>query len=259
VLSLDAAITQYGSADEDPSADARGILNSVAIHPPGGSTPPFSTHVRDVFVKNATFLRDVLTKPDGTVANGASIAGGAATPATDATTLEAQAAAVRGLTEAFLLTNDESFRERARAVVRRMDAAFYSAPARMFRAAAGGPDQIHMTPERFAWLQSALRETHKVLFVAGDPVLDRSVLEERIARVNKLFMNGWDDLDGDQKVSPNECLAGRLQSAEQSLTGELGRDRQGMPAADRDSDCVLSLGLAGKLSVFASDVYYHSP
>ncbi len=259
ILSLDAAVTQYGSADEDPSGDAMGILNSVAIQPPGGGTPPFSTHVRDVLVKNAVFLRDVLTTPDGRVANAATIAGGKATPSGDTTTLEAQAAAARGLTEAFLITSDESFRDRARAVVRHMHAAFYSAPARMYRALAGGKDEIHMTPERFGWLQSALRETHKVLFVPGDAVLDRSVLEDRIARVNKLFMNGWDDLDGDQTVGANECLAARLQSAEQSLTGELGRDRKGQPAADRDSDCVVSLGLAGKLSVFAADVYFHSP
>ena len=36
VLSLNASVTQYGSADEDPSGDVQGILNSVAIHPPSG-------------------------------------------------------------------------------------------------------------------------------------------------------------------------------------------------------------------------------
>jgi hypothetical protein len=259
VLSLDAAITQYGSADEDPSADAQGILNTIAVHPAGGGTPVFSTHVRNVFVKNATFVRDVLTKADGTVANGATIIGGVATPLVDAATIESQAAAVRALTEAFLLTNDESFRDRARAVARKMSDSFYSAPARMYRGVAGGKDDISMTPDRFGWLQSSLRETHKVLHVPGDPILDRTVLEDRIARVNKLFMNGWDDLDGDQIVGPGECLGARLQSSEASLTGELGRDRKGQPAADRDSDCVISLGLAGKLSTFAAEVHYHSP
>ncbi|HEY8073968.1 MAG TPA: hypothetical protein VIF62_07660, partial [Labilithrix sp.] len=256
VLSLDAAVTQYGSADEDPSSDAQGILNTIPIHPPSGGTPAFSSHVRDVFVKNAVFVRDVLTKSDGTVANGFTF-GGAVT--SDATTLDAQSAAIRALTEAFLLTGDESFRERARACVRRLDRDFWSPPARMYRELAHGPDVNTMTPSRFGWLQSALRETDKVLFVPDDPVLARPVLEDRVARTNKLFMNGWDDLDGDENVGGNECLGARLQLSEMSLTGELGRDRKGQPAPDRDADCVLNLGLAGKLSVFAGSVLFHSP
>ena len=79
ILSLDAASTQYGAADESPSADAQGILNSIPIHPPSGGSPPFCTHVRDVFVTNATFVRDVLTTSAGHVANGATIANGQAT------------------------------------------------------------------------------------------------------------------------------------------------------------------------------------
>ena len=61
------------------------------------------------------------------------------------------------------------------------------------------------------------------------------LLERRIARVNKLFLNGWDDLDGNQKVDlSKECLAGRMQMGEQSLTGELGRNDVGQPTSDRD-------------------------
>lgn len=260
ILSLNAAVTQYGSADEDPSGDAQGILNSIAIHPPGGGTPAFSAHARAVFVKNATFVRDVLTTGDGRVVNGATIAAGKATPTTDAASLESQTAAVRALTEAFLLTGDESFRTRARAVSRHLQDGFYSAAARMYRGREGGNDEVHMTPQRFGWLQSALRETHKTLFVPGDAALDRSVLEDRIARVNKLFMNGWDDLNGDQKVDvKTECLGARLQSAEQSLTGDLGHiDGTPLPVSDRDKDCVPVLSSAKKLSVFAGDVYFHT-
>ena len=121
-----------------------------------------------------------------------------------------------------------------------------------------------MTPERFGWLQSALRETYEVLYVAGDPTLDRAALEDTIARVNKLYLNGWDDLNGNRVVDhgdggANECLAARLQQAEQSLTGELGRDGFGLPTPDRDSDCVIELGHAQTLSVFAGDVHFHSP
>jgi hypothetical protein len=127
----------------------------------------------------------------------------------------------------------------------------------MFREQANGPDQIHMTPERFAWLESALREAYKTLFVPGDPVLDRAVLEDRIERVIKLYADGWDDRNGDQVVdSPQECLAGRLQMAEQALTGELGRDGLGRPTADRDGDCVIELAHAQKASVQASLVLF---
>jgi hypothetical protein len=127
----------------------------------------------------------------------------------------------------------------------------------MFRQTANGQDQIIMTPERFAWLESALRETYKSLYVPGDPVLDRTVLEDRIERVIKLYLNGWDDLNGDQVIdSPQECLAGRMQMAEQALTGELGRDGLGRPTADRDGDCVIELAHAQKASVQASQVLF---
>jgi hypothetical protein len=265
LLALNGAITQYGAADPDPGADAKGILNTPAIHPVsgGGAQPTFSARVRSLFVSHATFARDVLTKSDGTVANGATVQNGVATPIAGAATLESQAAAVRALTEGFLVTGDESFRDRARVVAKRLlGDAFYSAPARLFRGTDATPakDEVHMSPERFAWLQSALRETHKVLHVEGDALLARTTLEDRIARVNKLFLNGWDDLDGNQTVDlKTECLGARLQLAEQALTGELGRDDIGKPTSDRDSDCVLEVDDAMVGSVLASDVFFHSP
>lgn len=263
VLSLNGSITQYGAPDPSPLADLQGILNPLPFTPPagsaldGGAAPLFSQRVRQVFVTNASFVRDVLTKADGTVANSAAISGGKATPATDPASLESQAAAVRSLTEGFLMTGDETFRTRARAVATRLGGDFYAAAARMYRQQAGGPDEVHMSAERFAWLQSALRETYKTLFVPGDPVLDRSVLEDRIARVNKLYLNGWDDLNGNSVIDkPQECLGGRMQMAEQALTGELGRDEVGRPTPDRDGDCVAELAHARSASVLASDVLF---
>jgi hypothetical protein len=135
----------------------------------------------------------------------------------------------------------------------------------MFRGVEGGKDEVHMSAERFAWLQSSLRETHKVLYVQDDATLGRAALEDKIARVNKLYLNGWDDLNGDQHVDQggdagtNECLTGRLQLAEQSLTGELGRDDFGRSVPDRDHDCVIELSHAGNASVLAGDVFFHSP
>jgi hypothetical protein len=267
LMGLNAAVTQYGAPDPDPTLDTTlGILNSLPIHPPGvpdgGVAPGFSARVRQVFTTNAAFVRDVLTRPDGSVANGATIANGVATPTTDAATLDSQSAAIRALIEGFLVTGDETYRSRARLVAQHLESAFYSPPARMYRGVEGGPDQVKMTPELFAWLQSALRETYKALYVPADPVLDRVVLEDRIARANKLYLNGWDDLNADQTVQPVECLAGRLQPAEQILTGELGHDDNGFPVSggpDRDKDCVMELAHARTASTLASEVDFHSP
>jgi hypothetical protein len=265
LLSCDAAVNQYGAAAEDPSADASGILNSVAIHPPGsGSSPPtFSTHLRNTLLTQAQFVRDVLTDSTGKVANGATLSGGVPSLTTSAATLESQAAAARALTEAFLLTSDDSYRDRARAVVQHLHDAFWSAPGAMFRGSEGGKDEVNMTPERFGWLQSCLRETHKTLSIDGDPLFGRPPLEAIIARINTLYMNGWDDIDGDGVVDhgdggPDECLSARMQQGEQALTGELGRDAFGLPTGDRDSDCVPELAHAQNLSVFASDVHFHT-
>src|SRR5262249_33224005 len=154
----------------------------------GGASVSFSARVRKVFADNAKFVRDVLTKDDGTVANGAKLAAGVATPDPSPTLLESQTAPGRALLQGVLVTGDVTYRDRARAVVTRLFSAFYSAPARMFRGQAAGKDEIHMSAERFGWLLSSLREAHKVLQVPGDASLDRSVLEERIARTIKLFL-----------------------------------------------------------------------
>ena len=264
VLSLNGSITQYGAPDPSPLADLGGILNPLPFTPPAssfvdGGAPDFSRRVRQVFLTNAAFVRDVLTQADGTVANSATIAGGQATASTDATTIENQTAAARALTEAFLMTGDETYRDRARAVITKLDGDFFSVPAQLYREQAKGTDQIHMTPERYGWLQSSLRETYKTLYVVGDPVLDRSVLESRIARVGKLYLNGWDDLNDNQVIDkPQECLNGRMQMAEQALTGELGRDGLGRPTADRDGDCVTELAHAMTASVQASEVFFRT-
>jgi hypothetical protein len=261
---VNGAITQYGAANPDPAADLLGILNPLVIHPPGadaGAPPLFSTQVRTVFTEDATFVRDVLTTSDGTVMNGATIdAQGNVTLDPTPATLDNQAAAVRALIESFLVTNDPTYQVRAQAVVTRMETAFYSAPSRMFRWTAAGDNDVVMTPEVFGWVQSSLRETYKSLSVVGDPSLGRDVLEDRIARVNKLYLNGWDDLNGDQNVDlATECLTGRLQQGEQALTGELGRDEFGQLTTDRDSDCVLDIDASGTGSLLAAQVHFHSP
>jgi hypothetical protein len=214
-----------------------------------------------------------LTTASGAVINGVTVANGVATPLTTPPTLQNQAAAIRALDEAFLLTGDATYQTRAQAVLRTMlGPAFFSAPALMFRGTSGGTDEVDMTPELFGFLQSSLRESYKGLYVPGDPLLDRSVLGTRIARVNKLFLNGWDDLNGNGLLSPDggdypsECILttdagvnGGLQQAEQALTGEIGINLEGQHVRDRDNDCVPELSHAGHASVMASDIHFHSP
>ena len=83
------------------------------------------------------------------------------------------------------------------------------------------------------------------------------MLADRIARSIKLYLNGWDDLDGDQKVTPSECLGARMQLGEQPLTGELGLDSTGL-SSDRDGDCVLEIDDAKTSSVLAGAVRFHA-
>ena len=257
LLALNAAITQYGGADPNPKLDDQGILNSIPIHPPGGDVG-FSTRVRTVLVAQATFVRDVLTRDDGSVAVGATF-DPAGKPTVDPApaTLEAQTAAIRALLEGFLATGDTTFVDRARACYKKLEGAFYVADARFWRGVAGGPDTVSMTPERFAFLQSAIREVHKIANVPGDPTLAKATLEDRIARANKLFLNGWDDANGDRKVQKStECLAGRLQLGEQALTGEYGKNAAGDLVGDRDDDCVLNISWSKQASLLSSQVDY---
>ena len=268
LLSVNAAITEYGATDPDPAADAQGVLDAVPLHPGGGSAAlGYSAAVRATLLANAQFVRDVLTRSDGTVATSATLTGadaGAGTfvPTFGNATLETQTSAARALTEAFLITGDTSYRDRGRLVMQHLLDAFYSPSALLFRGVEGGADDVVMTSERFGWLVSSLRETYKSLTlpadVAGAP-LSKPALEGLVQRAMKLYMNGWDDLDGDGIVDASECLAGRMQNGEQALTGELGQDQAGLPTSDRDSDCVPEIDDESFGSVQAGQVHFHSP
>ena len=266
LMGCNASVSQYGAPDPDPSKDALGILNTIPIHPAmtdAGSPPLFSPYVRQVLLAQAQFVRDVLTTSTGGVANDATLASGQWTADPAPTLLESQGAALRVLVEAWFLTQDTSYRDRAQAVARTLLTAFWSEPALMFRSQAGGADDVVMTPERFAWLQQALRETYEGIWVPGDPLLDRGALEVTIARVNKLYLNGWDDLNGNQSPDlPQECLAARMQMGEQALTGEIGTENNGIPnpsEPDHDHDCVHNIADVEVGSLLASQVHFHAP
>ena len=96
------------------------------------------------------------------------------------------------------------------------------------------------------------------------------MLEERLARLNKLVLNGWDDRDYDREIAwPDECVRvdggglprGGLQMAERSLTGELGRLNDegsggGPPTTDREKDCVPAIDAAQVSAALADAVTF---
>jgi hypothetical protein len=145
---------------------------------------------------------------------------------------------------------------------------FYDPGARIWSASPAPVDSVEYTPLRFALLQSALREMYELVAARPGGETREPVLEERLGRLNKLVLNGWDDRDGDRMVGwPGECVdvvdglpRGGLQMAERSLTGELGRfddegggpDGPGPPTTDREKDCVPAID-AAKISAALAD------
>ena len=96
------------------------------------------------------------------------------------------------------------------------------------------------------------------------------VLEDRLARLDKLVLNGWDDRDRDKHVDwPDECVQvigglprGGLQMAERTLTGEIGRLRDeggggGPPTSDREADCVPEIDDAHLPAALAASITFH--
>jgi hypothetical protein len=158
----------------------------------------------------------------------------------EADTLDAHAAAVRGLFAAYLATGDVRYRDRAVAVFDRMESVFFDRVARIFSATPAPADRVEYTPLRFALVQSTLRDMYELIAHRPGSESRIPVLEDRIARLDKLVLNGWDDRDQNRIVSyPEECVRvrdgvplGGLQVAERTLTGETGS------AQDRDRDCV---------------------
>ncbi|HUJ58871.1 MAG TPA: hypothetical protein VLX92_10275, partial [Kofleriaceae bacterium] len=119
---------------------------------------------------------------------------------------------------------------------------------------------------RFALLQSALRDMYELVAARPGGEALEPVLEDRIARLDKLVLNGWDDVNRDQRVFVAECTQyhvdgsphGGLQMAERALTGELGRITDegmlGPPSVDRDGDCVPEIDDAHLPSALADSI-----
>ncbi len=219
---------------------------------------------------------DRLTIADGHAYAGWNLATSA--PTDDGTSLDAHAAAIRGLLTAYLATGQTRYRDRATSVFQRLEASFYDASARVYRTAAGDTSStLTYTPRLFGVLEGALRDTYEIIaLLPGNEGL-ASLIEDRVARLIKLVLNGWDDRDQDQLVEwPQECAStttlpdggtlvhGGLQMAERVLSGESGSllDKPSEAAGprvattDREHDCVPEVSAVGLPAALANSVTF---
>jgi hypothetical protein len=247
-------------------------LDAVPLHYPDDAALTLSGRLEQMLRVHAALLYDDLTDASGRAFSGWDVVANAPIDRSD--TLDAHAAAVRGLFAAYLATGDVRYRDRAVAVFDRMEAVFFDRDARIYTVTPAPADTVEYTPVRFALVQSTLRDMYEL--IARRPGEERRIamLEDRLARIDKLVLNGWDDRDQNRIVDyPNECVRvvdgiprGGLQNSERTLTGEIGSLQAPLvpgevrtPSSDRDRDCVpeiddahLPAGLAGSITFHLS-------
>ena len=267
--SLDSQLTLYANT----TPDTHGVPTPLDRFPPLGGAP-FATRLDQLIDTLARAFYERLTRPDGVAFSALDVT--TAAPVGGGDSLDAHAAAVRGLLVAYLATGATKFRDRAGAVLARMEKEFYDPTARVYRATAGdrGPT-VTFTPRRFGLLQGALRDGYELLATHPGKAALAALLEERIGRLNKLVLDGWDDRDDDQLVEwPSECAnlgvgsdgrpmgRGGLQMAERTLSGDIGsvagaRAEEGARVvSDREHDCVPEISAAHLPAALAASVTF---
>jgi hypothetical protein len=253
--------------------DALGVPSPLDAFPSVDGVA-FSSRLDQLIVALANAFYDKLTTADGHAFAAWNV--GRPTADDGGTSLDAHTAAVRGLLVAYLATGATKFRDRAKAVFSRLEDSFYDPTARIYRTTAGDRSpQVTFTPRRFGLLQAALRDTYElVALLPGNQAL-AALIEDRVARLNKLVLNGWDDRDGDQLIEwPGECARvgtgpdgqplglGGLQMAERVLSGETGSVESRFDAGsrviatDREHDCVPEISAVGLPSALAKSVTF---
>jgi hypothetical protein len=263
--SLTSDLALYSNSTPDLAGAATPLDTLPFAGAPSDAT--FSARLTALMDAESDLLFDHLTTSDGHAFTGWRVDQGAALDTTD--TLDAHAAAIRGLLTAYLSTGATKYRDRAKAVFNRMDAVFYDPSARLYADVPLPVTHVVYTPSRFSQLQSALRETYALIGSRpGEEDLGTLTLA-RVGRLNKLVLNGWDDRNGDNTVQwPDECIhvvdglpRGGLQMAERSLTGELGSVDDVLSHAsarvkttDREHDCVPDVAAVGLPSALANSI-----
>jgi hypothetical protein len=242
-------------------------LDALAINYPGNSTLTFSARVDQLVLAHAGLLYNQLTDASGRAWSGWDLAANAPTSNDD--TLDSHTAAIRGLFAAYLATGDVRYRDRAIAVFDRIEATFYDPVAEIYGTSAAPVATVEYTPLRFALLQSTLRDVYELVATAPGGETLEPVMEDRIARLNKLVLNGWDDRNHNRVVDwPDECVRvvdglprGGLQMAERTLSGEIGRINDegsgtGPPTTDREHDCVPAIDAAQTSAALADSITF---
>jgi hypothetical protein len=266
-LALDSVLTLYNNTRPDGPGVPSPLDGFPAI-----DGVPFGARLDQLIAALAGAFDDKLTTPEGVAYAGWSAA--AAAPTDAGTSVDAHAAAIRGLLLAYLSTGATKYRDRAAKVFAHLESDFYDPSARVYRATPGDrSSQVTFTPRRFGLLQAALRDMLEVVALLPGSDLEPLLLD-RIARLDKLVLNGWDDRDEDQTVEwPSECAQlgvgpdglplglGALQMAERTLSGETGSmpdapDGGRVVATDREHDCVPEISAVGLPSALANAVTF---
>jgi hypothetical protein len=244
---LDSSLVLY-SNDTPDSLGMPGALDSTKL-----DGAPYQGTLGDRIVAlikaQADFLSTKLLDASGAAANGYDLQAGAPDPAPGL--LEAQASAIRGLLDAYLATSDQAYRQRAEQAYAVLDQQFWMDDVRVYRTTAGESSTMTYTPRVFAAVHGALRQYYKLVASSPGHEAEAEEVLARVLRGVKLILNGWDDLNQDTYVQPNECLGGRLQMAERALTGELSIASD---KGDRDHDCVPDIATAGLPSALAAEL-----
>jgi hypothetical protein len=254
---LTSQLTLYSDSTPDRAATFCALDPTSMAGAPGGAN--VTVRLQQLMQAQAALLSSKLVGPDGLAVNGYDVA--ADVPDTTPTTLESQAAAVRGLLEAYLITSGVDYRRRGQQAYAMLEHSFYHPGLRVYRPALGQEQVFVFTPSRLGILQSALRETY--VQIAARPGSDalRAEIETRLGRLNKLVLNGWDDRNGNDRVDwPDECMRvvdgvprSGLQMGERALTGELGAAQRQL-VFEFDHDCVPNLSYVNLPAILASEL-----
>jgi hypothetical protein len=266
---LDSELTLYSNTKPDTA----GIPSPLDTFPTVDGVA-FSTRLDQLITALSGVFYDQLTAADGHAYAGWNVAAGA--PTDTGTTLDAHTAAIRGLLVAYLATGSTKYRIRAQAVFDRVESTFYDTSSRLYRPVEGDHSlSVTFTPRRFGLLQAMLRDMYELVGVLpGNDALGALILD-RVGRLDKIVLNGWDDRDGDQMVEwPSECAhlgtgpdsqplgLGGLQMAERVLTGESGSTTDvfdagnRMIATDREHDCVPEISAVGLPAALANSITF---
>jgi len=273
--SLSSQLELYSNNTTDSALGATPLdAAALPLHLPGAASTTFTQRLAVLLKNHAALFFDQLTDATGRAYSGWNF--NTSAPSDQSDSLDAHTAAIRGLFAAYLATGDTKYYARAIAVFNRMEVTFYDPDARVYSATPAPVDSVTYTPLRFALLQSSLRDMYELVAARPGGESVEPLLEERVARLNKLVLNGWDDRNQDRIVEwPAECVRsdalpdggafpyGGLQMAERTLTGETGSFEEHLDAGqartqtvDREHDCVPEVDDAHLPSALAASITF---